>query len=175
MVTPCKFTQTVHITFTSTTQTSCKLFTRCLQEFLTSKSGPPRVTEVLSGPDVDAMPQPSFWGPLLIFSHRQIIDQIQSLQQVTTEVGYCRAWIRLALNEGMLSSYLASIRRDNSALNPYYSRAAFIRDVDLVKVAQRHVESFDHVRFELACNSRYPIGTSQKCPSYFIVCAKIPV
>ncbi len=41
-----------------------------------------RVTEVLSGPDYDAMPQPSFWGPLLVFSHRGIIDQIQSLSQV---------------------------------------------------------------------------------------------
>lgn len=112
-----------------------------------------RVTEALSGPDFDAMPQPSFWGPLLVFSHRQIIDQIQSMRQITTEVGYCRAWIRLALNEGLLSSYLCSIRRDNSALKPYYDRAAFIRDADLVDVAQRLIESLDNVNFELACNS----------------------
>ncbi|XP_018362637.1 PREDICTED: pleckstrin homology domain-containing family M member 1 isoform X2 [Trachymyrmex cornetzi] len=88
-----------------------------------------RVTEVLSGPDFDAMPQPSFWGPLLVFSHRQIIDQIQALSQITTEVGYCRAWIRIALNE------------------------AYIRDVDLVEVVQRLIENLDYVRFELACNS----------------------
>ena len=43
-----------------------------------------RVTEALSGPDYDAMPQPSFWGPLLVFSHRGIIDQIQSLSQVSS-------------------------------------------------------------------------------------------
>lgn len=112
-----------------------------------------RVTEALSGPDFDAMPQPSFWGPLLVFSHRQIIDQIQALSQVTTEVGYCRAWIRLALNEGLLASYFCSIRRDNSALKPYYNRSAYIRDVDLVEVAQRLIESLDYIRFELACNS----------------------
>lgn len=112
-----------------------------------------RVTEALSGPDFDAMPQPSFWGPLLVFSHRQIIDQIQALSQVTTEVGYCRAWIRLALNEGLLASYFCSIRRDNSALKPYYNRSAYIRDIDLVEVAQRLIESLDYVRFELACNS----------------------
>ncbi|XP_011875858.1 PREDICTED: pleckstrin homology domain-containing family M member 1 [Vollenhovia emeryi] len=112
-----------------------------------------RVTEALSGPDFDAMPQPSFWGPLLVFSHRQIIDQIQALSQVTTEVGYCRAWIRLALNEGLLASYLCAIRRDNSALKPYYNRSAYIRDVDLVEVAQRLIENLDYVRFELACNS----------------------
>lgn len=112
-----------------------------------------RVTEVLSGPDFEAMPQPSFWGPLLVFSHREIIDQIQAMSQITTEVGNCRAWIRLALNQGLLSSYLASIRRDNSALKPYYDRAAFIRDPDLVDVAQRLVESLDYMNFELACNS----------------------
>lgn len=72
---------------------------------------------------------------------------------MTTEVGYCRAWIRLALNEGLLSSYFVSIRRDNSALKPYYDRAAFIRDADLVEVAQRLIESIDHIRFDLASNS----------------------
>ncbi|XP_076667171.1 pleckstrin homology and RUN domain containing M1 [Andrena cerasifolii] len=112
-----------------------------------------RVTEVLSGPDFDAMPQPSFWGPLLIFSHRQIIDQIQAFSQLTTEVGYSRAWIRLALNEGLLANYFCSIRRDNSALKPYYSPSAFIRDTDLVEVAQRLIENLDYVHFELACNS----------------------
>ncbi|OAD56595.1 Pleckstrin homology domain-containing family M member 3 [Eufriesea mexicana] len=112
-----------------------------------------RVTEVLSGPDFNAVPQPSFWGPLLVFSHRQIIDQIQTLSQLTTEVGYCRAWIRLALNEGLLSSYLCSIKRDNSALKPYYNKYAFIRDTDLVEVAQRLIESLDYICFELACNS----------------------
>ncbi|KAK9301840.1 hypothetical protein QLX08_005948 [Tetragonisca angustula] len=112
-----------------------------------------RVTEVLSGPDFNAVPQPSFWGPLLVFSHRQIIDQIQTLSQLTTEVGYCRAWIRLALNEGLLASYFCSIKRDNSALKPYYNRSAFIRDTDLVEVAQRLIESLDNICFKLACNS----------------------
>ncbi|XP_046746095.1 uncharacterized protein LOC124411180 [Diprion similis] len=112
-----------------------------------------RVTEALSGPDFDAMPQPSFWGPLLVLSHRQIIDQIQGLTQITTEVGYCRAWIRLALNDGLLSSYFASIRRDNSVLKPYYNRSAFLRDPDLAHVAQRLIESIDHIPFDLACNT----------------------
>ncbi|XP_076236884.1 pleckstrin homology and RUN domain containing M1 [Calliopsis andreniformis] len=112
-----------------------------------------RVTEVLSGPDLDAMPQPSFWGPLLVFSHRQMIDQIQGFSQLTTEVGYCRAWIRLALNEGLLASYFCAIRRDNSALKPYYNRSAFIRDTDFVEVAERLIESLEYIQFELACNS----------------------
>lgn len=112
-----------------------------------------RVTEVLSGPDIDAVPQPSFWGPLLVFSHRQIIDQIQTLSQLITEVGYCRAWIRLALNEGLLASYLCSIRSDNSALKPYYNHYAFVRDMDCIEVAERLIESLDYIRFDFVCNS----------------------
>lgn len=100
-----------------------------------------RVTEVLSGPDFNAVPQPSFWGPLLVFSHRQIIAQIQTLSQLTTEVGYCRAWIRLALNEGLLASYFGAIKRDNSALKPYYNRSAFIRDTDqFIKLSNDYVK-----------------------------------
>ena len=41
-----------------------------------------RVTEVLSGPDYETMPQPSFWGPLMIYSHKDIINQIMELSQV---------------------------------------------------------------------------------------------
>lgn len=112
-----------------------------------------RVTQALSSPDFDAMPQPSFWGPLLVFSHRQVIKQIQSLSQITTEVGYCRAWIRQTLNDGTLANYLCHIGRDNSALKPYYNRWAFVRDPDLVEVAQRLMETLEHVSFKLVCNS----------------------
>ncbi|XP_014208755.1 uncharacterized protein LOC106639575 isoform X2 [Copidosoma floridanum] len=75
------------------------------------------------------------------------------IHELTTEVGYCRAWIRLALNEGLLSSYMLAIRRDNSALKPYYNQVAFMRDTDLVEITQRLVESVDYICFNLASNS----------------------
>ena len=34
-----------------------------------------RVSQVI-GTDPDQRPEPSFWGPLLVFSHREIIDQV---------------------------------------------------------------------------------------------------
>nr|CAD7409721.1 unnamed protein product [Timema cristinae] len=34
-----------------------------------------RVTQVI-GTDPDQRPEPSFWGPLLVFSHRELIDQV---------------------------------------------------------------------------------------------------
>lgn len=59
----------------------------------------------------------------------------------------------MALNDGLLTSYLGAIRRDNSALKPYYDRAAFVRDEDLLEIAQRLLESIDFIKFKLVTNS----------------------
>ncbi|XP_069693880.1 pleckstrin homology domain-containing family M member 1 isoform X2 [Periplaneta americana] len=111
-----------------------------------------RVSQAI-GADPDQRPEPSYWGPLLIFSHREIIDQINALNLITTDVGRCRAWLRLALNDGLLSSYLESMRRDGSALKPYYRRSAFLRDTDMLDVAQRLVEGLESCPLSIACNS----------------------
>lgn len=36
-----------------------------------------RVSQAI-GADPDQRPEPSFWGPILIFSHREIIDQVRA-------------------------------------------------------------------------------------------------
>ena len=36
-----------------------------------------RVSQAI-GSDPDKRPEPSNWGPLLIFSHREIIDQVRA-------------------------------------------------------------------------------------------------
>lgn len=79
--------------------------------------------------------------------------QINALNLVTTDVGHCRAWLRLALNDGLLSSYFKSMRRDGSALKPYYRRSAFLRDTEMLEVAQRLVEGIEFCHFSVACNS----------------------
>jgi len=72
---------------------------------------------------------------------------------VTTDIGRCRAWLRLALNDGLLSSYLESMRRDGSALKPYYRRSAFLRDTEILDVAKGLVEGIESCQFSVACNS----------------------
>ncbi|CAG9828436.1 unnamed protein product [Diabrotica balteata] len=104
--------------------------------------------------DVDEQPEPSFWAPLLVISHRQIIEQITNLSQITTEVGQCRVWIRLALNDCLLSSYLMSIRQDSSSLKSYYKVNAYVRDGELLDVAQRLIEGVEAFKsFTLPFNS----------------------
>lgn len=58
------------------------------------------------------LPQPNFWTFVLYFSHRQMINRIDKLSAVTTDVGKGRAWIRLALNEEGLVSYLKTMCSD---------------------------------------------------------------
>ncbi|XP_046405631.1 uncharacterized protein LOC124170748 isoform X2 [Ischnura elegans] len=111
-----------------------------------------RVSMVISG-DVDQRPEPNFWGPLLVFSHRNIICQILDLSQIQTDVGHCRAWLRQALNDGLLPSYLGAMRRDPSALSPYYQRTALLRDVELLEVIQQLMQGIESYPFALACNS----------------------
>ncbi|GLV37637.1 Pleckstrin homology and RUN domain containing M1 [Carabus blaptoides fortunei] len=112
-----------------------------------------RARRVISN-DVDQRPEPSFWSALLIFSHRQIIDQISSLPNITTEIGQCRAWIRFALNDLLLSSYFMTIRQNCDALKLFYKSQAYIRDPDLLEVAQKLIEGIETCTvFSLPYNS----------------------
>ncbi|XP_075218452.1 pleckstrin homology and RUN domain containing M1 isoform X2 [Lycorma delicatula] len=103
--------------------------------------------------DLEQRPDPNFWAPLLIFSHRDVIRQISSLSQVTTDVGRGRAWLRLALNECLLSSYLYSMTVDNAALKPYYNNNAFLRDSEKLDLAKQLIEGIETCSFCFACNS----------------------
>ncbi|KAG8240174.1 hypothetical protein J437_LFUL009464 [Ladona fulva] len=111
-----------------------------------------RVSLAISG-DFDQRPEPSFWGPVLVFSHRDIIYQILGLSQIQTDVGRCRAWLRQALNDGLMLSYLGAMRRDSSALSPYYQRSALLKDVELLEVIQQLIQGIEGYPFSLACNS----------------------
>lgn len=39
--------------------------------------------------DVDERPEPSFWAPLLVISHRQIIDQVSTFYNIFFNFIYC--------------------------------------------------------------------------------------
>ncbi|KAH8401950.1 hypothetical protein KR009_008803 [Drosophila setifemur] len=108
---------------------------------------------VLAG-DVERRPDPSFWSPCMVFMHKQVIEQIQGLSQITTEAGQCRAWIRQSLNECVFSSYLTNMRRNGSALSHYYKRHALVRDSEGLETAAKIMESLEaSIQFELPVNS----------------------
>lgn len=102
--------------------------------------------------DPDQRPQPSFWALLLVLSHRDNIKHITSLSLISTEVGQCRAWIRIALNDCLISSYLSTMMRNMNASKPYYAHTAYIRDSDLLDVTQRLLEGVESCNPQLELN-----------------------
>lgn len=104
--------------------------------------------------EVDRRPNPSFWSLILLFLHKEVIQEIQSLSQVNTDVGYSRAFVRKAVNESLLSSYFQNIRKSPKTLKSYYHPYAFLYDTELVETIESLLvgtESF--VEFDLPCNS----------------------
>lgn len=104
--------------------------------------------------EANRRPSPTFWAPLLIFSHKYAIEQINSMTQINTEVGYCRCWIRQSLNDCLLSSYISNMRKSSNALAPYYQRTAFLRDSDFMELAESLIGGIEAcVSFQLPLNS----------------------
>lgn len=108
-----------------------------------------------SGADeANRRPSPTFWSPLLVFSHKSAIEQIQSMSQITSEIGYCRCWIRQSLNDCLLSSYFSNMRKSADALFSYYQRTAFVRDPNSMELAESLIGGLEAcVSFNLPLNS----------------------
>lgn len=109
---------------------------------------------ILRDNETETKPSPNFWNIIILFLHKQIIEDIQSLTQITTEVGYSRAFIRMALNESSFSAYIQNIRKHPALLKKSYHQYALLFDTDLLEMTENlllGIESF--VQFELPCNS----------------------
>jgi hypothetical protein len=109
---------------------------------------------IISTAEVENKPNPNFWPLIILFLHKNIIEEICSHAQLTTDVGYARAFIRQALNETLLSSYLSNIRKNSNCLKYYYNKYAFLFDPDLVETSEKVLQGIEnYVLFKLPCNS----------------------
>lgn len=101
----------------------------------------------------DRYSQINFWPVLLIISHNQILDSIQNLSQINSDVGYCRAWIRSTINEHLLSGYLLTIIENIALIKNFYCSWSFLRDVDKLTITTKLIESMESVEFKIPLNS----------------------
>ena len=99
------------------------------------------------------LPSPSFWPFVLVFSHKETINHIEGLKAVTTDIGRGRSWIRLALNDCLLGSYLVAMVGDKTTLHRHYQRQSILRDADLMDILIRYLRGIEIYRFDLALNS----------------------
>ncbi|CAB3385986.1 Hypothetical predicted protein [Cloeon dipterum] len=91
----------------------------------------------------------TFWPVVLQVAHKDSIAAVQRLNQIRTDVGRCRAWLRLCLSDGSLAGYVGVM----DIARPLYNRNAVLRDPDARDVAHRLLLGLQHVHFELPSNS----------------------
>ena len=72
---------------------------------------------------------------------------------ITSEVGKSRAWVRLAINQSQLCSYLSVLGGDSRTLKDYYKTSAFLRDSECCDIMLRVLQSVASISFNLATNA----------------------
>ena len=97
--------------------------------------------------------EPSFWTFVLIFSHKDTIQRIDRLKQINSDVGRSRAWLRLALNDGLFGSYLKMMMADKVSGKRFYEKSAFMRDTESLDIITKYVTGIEIYQFDLALNS----------------------
>jgi len=98
------------------------------------------------------MPEPSFWTFALVFSHKEVISQIEGLTQISSDVGRGRTWLRQALNDGLLVSYLTAMIADRVSLAVHYEKFAFLRDPEKRDLCLSYLTGVSVFSFSLSTN-----------------------
>ncbi|XP_028393571.1 uncharacterized protein LOC114517923 [Dendronephthya gigantea] len=112
-------------------------------------SGPSFFSKSSSG----ALPSPDFWDLLHPFTHNDVLHQLTHLSHITSNVGRCRAWLRLALNDGLLESYFHAILSDKKKIRNHYVPKAFLRDEEAVTIMMNHFLGLLELNFDLNYNT----------------------
>ncbi|NXQ62852.1 PKHM1 protein, partial [Anthoscopus minutus] len=117
------------------------------------------------------LPQPVFWSLLKSITHRNIISELEQLMFISTDVGRCRAWLRLALNDGLMECYLKLLLRDQARLHEYYQAPALLLDTEECEFLLCYLQGLSSLTFELSYKSAVlnewtitPLSLSGLCP-----------
>ncbi|CAK5069575.1 unnamed protein product [Meloidogyne enterolobii] len=87
-------------------------------------------------------PIPNFWPFVSKYTHRSIKQQIYVLNQIKTEVGKARAWIRIVLSERTLESYIN-----------LFSKDAQIKDAAYIDSLNVYLQKIDNLTIVAPTNS----------------------
>lgn len=99
-----------------------------------------------------AMPSHSFWPLIVNFTHKDVLHELEHLSQIHTNVGRCRAWVRLALNDGLMESYLEALLMDKTQLQECYKPFSFMLDAELPSIMKTFLQGLGEFKFDLNYN-----------------------
>lgn len=109
----------------------------------------------------------------LLFSHSDVISELEKISFVSTDVGRCRAWLRLALNHGLLECYLASLFREDSKLRAHYQHGALLLNTEEREVLLTYLQGLASLTFSLSYKSAVlnewtttPLALAGLCPVF---------
>ncbi|KAL8175709.1 UNVERIFIED_CONTAM: hypothetical protein K2H54_005759 [Gekko kuhli] len=118
------------------------------------------------------LPQPVFWALLKSITHRNIISELERLDFINTDVGRCRAWLRLALNDGLVECYLKLLLHEKPRLSEYYHSPALLLDAEECEFLLSYLRGLSSLAFDLSYKSAVlnewtvtPLSLSGLCPA----------
>ncbi|KAJ7313463.1 hypothetical protein JRQ81_004857 [Phrynocephalus forsythii] len=118
------------------------------------------------------LPQPAFWTLLKSITHRNIVSELEHLDFINTDVGRCRAWLRLALNDGLMECYLRLLLHEKAHLSEYYRSPALLLDTEEVEFLLSYLQGLSSLAFDLSYKSAVlnewtvtPLSLSGLCPA----------
>ena len=86
-------------------------------------------------------------------------------------MGRCRAWLRLALNDGLMECYLKLLLQEQAQLREYYQPTALLRDMEESEFLLSFLQGLTSLSFELSYKSAVlnewtltPLALSGLCP-----------
>eukprot|EP00730_Choanoeca_flexa_P008687 TRINITY_DN12520_c1_g7_i1.p1 TRINITY_DN12520_c1_g7~~TRINITY_DN12520_c1_g7_i1.p1 ORF type:complete len:953 (+),score=231.79 TRINITY_DN12520_c1_g7_i1:74-2932(+) len=91
----------------------------------------------------------SYWAYAKCFCRKDMIQTISHLTAVKTGRGRARAWLRLALNESSLESYLNLFMVDDSYKSKYYSKSAWMYRLESLELIAMLVSGLEMITFDL--------------------------
>lgn len=56
------------------------------------------------------------------FTHKDTVSQLKRLDHIKTEVGASRAWVKLAINDSLIESYISAMLSQPNTLRQYYTK-----------------------------------------------------
>lgn len=102
-----------------------------------------------------------------------MISELERISFVSTDVGRCRAWLRLALNHGLLECYLASLFREDSKLHAHYQPGALLLNAEEREVLLSYLQGLASLTFSLSYKSAVlnewtttPLALAGLCPAF---------
>ncbi|KAL3994923.1 hypothetical protein ACH3XW_23715 [Acanthocheilonema viteae] len=98
-------------------------------------------------------PEPNFWPFVSKYTHRAVLDQIAASNQIKTEIGKSRAWVRILLNDNTMENYLNLLSRNTVTLSKFYEKWAFLRDTEHMNVLSDYMKGVTGLIVEAPVNS----------------------